>query len=348
LVIKLVGVGDTVLMLTPLSRLRQRFPNARICALVTPLSSGVLADDPRIDETIVYDVLGAGRGPAGLLKMVRTLRRMKFDCVIDFEQHFHCTTLLAYFSGAPTRVGFFFRPAGRGLLYSAPVFLDPDKHMVEAFTDLLAPLGIERARVDRLEPVQVSQQDRDAVSGWLRASGIAEGEVLVGIHPGSGPRSPQRQWGAKNFADIARMIRDKSGAQVVVTGTAEERSLADEIVRLAARPGVRSAAGRFTLKQVAALLARCSLFVSTDTGPMHISASVGTPTVGIFGPQTARRYAPFGRGNAAVWKPTACSPCVQIHEGRTYDCKDAACIDGIGLAEVWAEVEQRLPLRAGE
>jgi len=347
LVIKLVGVGDTVLMLTPLRRLRQRFPEATISALVTPLSSDVLAGDPNVDDLIVYDVLGAGRGPGGLLRMLRLLRKKKFDCVIDFEQHFQATALMAYFSGAPVRIGFFFKPAGRGLLYSHPVFLDPDKHMVEAFADLLVPLGIEHATIERLEPIQISRQDHETAATWLRKNGIAETDLLVGVHPGSGPRAPQRQWGAEKFAQITTLLRDEIGAQVVLTGIAKERPLIDEIVRLTGKTGVHDAAGHFTVKQTAALLTRCSLFISNDTGPMHLSAAVGTPTIGIFGPESPRRYAPFGSGNVGVSKGLACSPCVQIHRGKSDYCSEPSCMKGIEVADVWAEVVRRIPLRWG-
>lgn len=326
-------------MLTPLARLRREFPEARITALVTPLSVGILTAQPAVDETIVYDIFGKDRGIPGILNIVRVLRAGKFDCVIDFEQHFQMTSIVTYLTGAPRRVGFYYTGSPRRGLFTDPVFLNPDGHMVDAYMALLGPLGIESGRVEELQPISVAPGDDAVVDGWLAGHGIGPDDLLVGIHSGSGIRAPVRRWGVEKFAEIIRRLSGERGATVVLTGGGEERERVREIIDLAGVDRVYSAAGEFTILQTAALMRRCNLFISNDTGPLHMSAASGTPTIGLFGPNSPTRYCPVGRNNISIFKHVHCSPCIQIHKGRIDDCRDGICVKRITAEEVWAAVE---------
>jgi heptosyltransferase-2 len=338
LVIKLVGLGDTVLMLTPLARLRREFPEARITALVTPLSVGVLSAQPSVDETVVYDVFGEDRGLAGLARIVRLLRARDFDCVMDFEQHFQMTSVVAYMTGAPVRIGFFYTGSPRKGLFTGPVFLNPDGHMVDAYMSLLCPLGIDSARVEELEPIAVPEENEKAVDAWLAEQGIGGARPLVGIHSGSGIRAPVRRWGGEKFAEIIRRLRRDRGATIVLTGGRDERERVSEIMGLAGVDGVHNASGELSILETAGLMRRCDLFISNDTGPLHMAAAMGTPTIGLFGPNSPTRYAPVGRHNISIFKNVHCSPCIQIHRGRIDDCSDGICVKQITTDEVWDAV----------
>jgi ADP-heptose:LPS heptosyltransferase len=352
LAIKMVGLGDTVLMLTPLRALRKRFPGATICVLATPLSSGILATQG-LDEVVVYDALSPLKAILGFGRLVRLLRSRKFDCVIDFEQHFLLSAVMSFLAGAPMRIGFHFQRGLRRLMFTHPVVLDPEQHMVDSFMSLLGPLGLTALPVETLEGIETSPEIEARVASWLRARGIAGDDLLVGVHPGSGPRALSRRWGAGCFAEIITRLRNTLGAKVVLTGTARESALIEEIVTLAGSKGVSSSAGVFVPQEIAALAKHCSLFISNDTGVMHIAAATGTPTIGLFGPQTPRRYAPVGPRNAHIYKPMPCSPCVEIHRGEIRSCDDAACIRSIGVEDVWTEVDRIaraffVPTRKGE
>jgi ADP-heptose:LPS heptosyltransferase len=338
LVIKMVGLGDTVLMLTPVSHLRRQFPEARITALVTPLSSGVVAGQPSIDEVILFDALSLRKSFPGFLGLVRRLRSRRFDCVIDFEQHFLMTSVLSYLTGSARRIGFHYDNGLRGKLFTDSVALDPGCHMVDAYMDLLEPLGIAQGRIATLSSIHIPAEDEAKVASWLAAHGISSGDLLVGIHAGSGPRSPHRRWDKQNFAEIILRMRETFGARTVLTGTVQERGLIDEIVSLVGDTAALNGSGEFEAKQVAALAKRCRLFISNDTGAMHIAAAVGTPTIGLFGPQAPCRYAPVGSRNAVVYKRQPCSPCIEIHKGEVRDCGTPVCMQRISIEDVWTEI----------
>jgi ADP-heptose:LPS heptosyltransferase len=338
LAIKMVGLGDTVLMLTPLRRLRQRFPDAAITALVTPLSSGIVAGQPSVDEVFVYDALLWLNLIPGFVRLMRMVRKRRFDCVIDFEQHFLMTAVLAWLTGAGRRIGFRYNRSLRGRLFTDPVDLDPERHMVDNYMRLLAPLGITSDPVDTLVGIAVSPEDKAKVSSWLEAHGVTGDDVLVGLHAGSGPRATHRRWDKERFAEIIRRMTTGLGVKIVLTGTAREGGLIREIIALAGNGAALDAGGQFEPKQLAALARRCRLFISNDTGAMHIAAAVGTPTIGLFGPETPRRYAPIGKQNVSMYKPLHCSPCVAVHRGEARECDNPDCIAMITVEDVWAEV----------
>ena len=325
-------------MLTALARLRRRFPDTRISVLVTPLSSGIITRQEAVDDVIVYDLLGKQSGPSGLIGLIRVLRRMEFDCVLDFEQYFHATALLAYLSGAPRRVGFYYDRGLRKRLFTDPVFLDPDRHMVDSYVRLLEPLGIEPEPVETLEDIFISRDEEQAARSWLLAREINEADTLVGIHAGSGPRAPYKRWPARKFAEIVRRLTGQRKAHVILTGGAQERQLNEEIIRLAGGGTVHNIAGDLSVIRTAAMIRKCSVFLSNDTGPMHIAAAMGVPTVGLFGPELPRRYGPVGKRNVALRKSLPCTPCVHIYRGQVRDCDDPVCMKQIDVEDVWSEM----------
>jgi heptosyltransferase-2 len=210
--------------------------------------------------------------------------------------------------------------------------------MVDNFMRLLEPLGMVCDQVGTLVAINIGGDDEARVSAWLEARGISGNDVLVGLHAGSGPRATHRRWHKERFAELTRRITTGFGAKVVLTGTAAEGVLIREIIAAAGNGPAFDGGGQFEPKQLAALARRCRLFISNDTGAMHIAAAVGTPTIGIFGPETPRRYAPVGKRNVAIYKSLDCSPCVAVHRGEARECDDPDCIGMITVEDVWGEV----------
>jgi heptosyltransferase-2 len=346
LAIKLVGLGDTVLMLTPLKKVREAFPRAEISVLVTPLSTGILEGQPQVDRLIVHDMLRRDAGPSGLVRLVKRLRSYGFDLVIDFEQHFQMTAILAYLCGAKRRIGLYYTGNPRRRLFTDHVFFDPDRHMVDNYMRLLEPLGIRPDPVTVLEPVQVGAQDRGVAEAWLEDRRRHPERPLFGMHAGSGLRAPEKRWPSERFAEIIRRANAEYGAEVILTGDDDEAGLADSILKEAGVADAYNAAGCLSIKQTAALIGKCDLFISNDTGPMHIAASVGTPTLGLFGPEMPLRYGPVGERTSSIFKGVSCSPCVAIHRGKSENCGRGVCMEAISIEEVWNAVRRLYNVRA--
>ena len=340
LVIKIVGLGDTVLMLPSITALKATYPQARISAMVTPLSSGILQYIKSIDELIVYDIFSSHKGIMGLIKLILLLRRKRFNLVIDFEQHIKLISIVSYLTGASRRIGFSNEKLGRGLLLTDKIHLDDAEHTVKNFAELVKKAGV-KANITHLERIDVPDKDRDFVENWLSKRNIVPGTLLVGIHPGSGGSATSRRWAKERFAQIADKLAEIYGAKVIITGSPSEVELANEVARLMKTVPV-IAAGQISIGQLVSLIDKLHLYISNDTGPMHISAAMGTPTIGLFGPNTPVRYKPYGNQHISIYKPSPCSPCINVHKGEVPDCKQSSvlCLEAITVEEVWYAIEK--------
>ncbi|MGQ9603316.1 MAG: glycosyltransferase family 9 protein [bacterium] len=334
LAIKIVGLGDSVLMLTAIDRLKKGFPNARIFALVTPLSRGVIEGQPQIERVILFDPLKDWRALGSIFSLIPLLKNLNIDCVLDFEQHFQSSAILSNLIGAQRRIGLYYGRNPRSMLFTDPVYLDPEVHMLKSYFKLLEPLGIDCSFPNQLVPIWVSDEDQTVVDRWLE--NVRPEGNLIGIHAGSGIRATGRRWVAERFAELVRRFNQR-GFKVVLTGGKEEYNRCEKIRQMAGGQTF-NCAGKFSIRQTAHLISRCILFISNDTGPMHISAAMGTPTVGLFGPNTPKRYRPIGKKNIAVYRNVPCSPCINVHLGTVPKCKNPICMESITVEDVWNEI----------
>jgi heptosyltransferase-2 len=340
LIVKIVGIGDTVLMIPNLKKIKKTYENTKIVALLTPLSSGILFDQPLIDEVIIYDILGEHRGILGFMGIISSLRKKKIDVVVDFEQHIKLITVISFLTGAKKIIGFNNDTIKRGRLLTDQVTLTGDKHMFESYNDLLKPLGIQSYN-GKPERIWMSPSDSNYVEEWLNRNNVISDDIMVGIHVGSSERAKARRWPMDRFAELADRIIEIQKAKVVLTGTYSETPLIKDVVQcMKYKPLI--AAGHMNLKQLAALIDRMTLFISNDTGPLHISAAMGTTTIGLFGPNDPVRYRPYGSDNYAIYKNLPCSPCINIHAGKVPKCKNSKymeCMERITVDDVWEVVD---------
>ncbi|HZB44542.1 MAG TPA: glycosyltransferase family 9 protein [Pyrinomonadaceae bacterium] len=281
LVIDFGQLGDVVLSLPALGAVRQKFARARVTVAVGRAAAAVVELAGVADEVLPVDRVGLRDGPKVLSlvrigQLVREVRRRKFDFVVDLHSLSE-TNLLGFLSGAPRRL--YARRPGRSLDYlsnfrpQAPVE-DRKKHAIDRYLDVLKPLGVgEVSRVPRL-PVRV--EDDRAVDEMLRKMRAPVTDApLVGMFPGAGHAS--RRWPVERFAELAWMLERNDAVRVVLFAGPEERSLVKRA--RGAFPASTVVLDRLSVPQLAAAAARLSVFVSNDTGPMHVAAAVGTPVV---------------------------------------------------------------------
>jgi heptosyltransferase-2 len=174
----------------------------------------------------------------------------------------------------------------------------------------------------------------------LRARGVAPGRTVVGLNAGA-TYGEAKCWPQERFASLARLLRDRLGAAILAVGGAAERERAGAVCAPLGPDGI-NVAGETTVAQLAALAARCAVFVSNDTGPMHLAAAVGTPVVALFGPTSFRRTGPWGPTHRIVCAPVPCSPCYR----RECD-RGEGCMAAIPVERVREAVEQLLREKRG-
>jgi ADP-heptose:LPS heptosyltransferase len=286
LIVKLRAIGDVILSTVVTKNLRLAFPGAQIHYLTESASAEVLKGNPFVDDVLVYD-RAAMSGPG----LIRAVRRGRYDLVLDLFGNPR-TALLTWLSGARRRVGFRFR----GRAYAYNVLAEPrgdSVHNTQFNLDALSALGVPIQ--DR--HIYFSFDDADARyvdSFWPPAFG--GGSLVVGINSGGGWYT--KRWGLDRFAGLADRLSEELGARIVLLWGPGQLPDAEEIRRRMVRDAFIPPAT--TLRQLGALIKRCSILVSNDSGPMHIGSAVGTPVLGIFGPTDPRLQGPYGENHLVV------------------------------------------------
>ncbi len=291
LIVRLSAIGDVLHSLPVLCALRAALPAAHLAWVVEGRAAELLTGHPALDELVELPRRWLKR-PSEIAKLRRRLYG-RFDVSIDVQGLFK-SAIAARLSGARLRIGLA-RPAGRELSpwLNNRLVLPTATHIVDRNLELLAPLGI-RPVSGRFN---LAERPEDALAAAQILNQQFGGRAPAIVNPGAG--WPSKLWPAERFAEVARHLHAVRGVPtLVVWAGTDEQALAERIVAQAGA-GAQLAPAT-TLCQLAALARRARLFVSSDTGPLHLAAAVGTPCVGLFGPMPAERNGPYGPGHIAL------------------------------------------------
>jgi len=209
----------------------------------------------------------------------------------------------------------------------------PQAHRIHYYYKLIDLFGMDEPLM--APQIFLREEDRAWARERLQEKGFGEDSLLIGMNPGA-TYGLAKCWPPERFGDLGQRLQQKRNAVLLLFGKADEAAVTRGIVSRAGGPGV-DFAGRTTLLQLAALLQRCRLLITNDTGTMHVSAAVGTPVVAVFGPTDPVTTGPWGEGHVIVRKEMGCSPCLK----RTCP-KDHSCMRDISVAELEEAVIRRL------
>ncbi len=328
MLIKPGAIGD-LLQLSPVARaLRKKIAQAHITLLVgNEASIDLFRHNPSVDEILVYDKRKAHRSWRTFLNLWQEMRRRRFALVVNFQRSNPKTWLLAT-AAFPARVLVYHKARRRTV------------HAVENHLEAVAPLGIDPREADhRLELFLGDEEER-----W--ADSLTAGEGLVGrplVALNLGASHPVNRWPVGYFAALAERLHTELGCGVLLVGGPQDRELADAVKTNIATPLV-DLVGRTTLLQLGAVLSRCAVVVSGDTGPMHLATAVGTRVIALFGASDPSRTGPVGEGHRVLQAAgVECVPC------RKRTCKHAIpleCMERISVQDVFSAVSD--VLGAGE
>ena len=325
LLIRLSSLGDIVLTTPAIRAVRAHFPDAHIAMLVAKQSAEILRENPHLNEIITFDRLAKNKDTGEMLRIIRLLRERKFTLAIDLQRKFR-TEMLMYFSGATERIG-------KGRFCTVRVHEQGNKHATAHYFDLLHAAGVP-AEDPKLE-LFLSESERLDTAQRFDTAGVNDGQLKVGFFPGAGWKL--REWMPDRFAAIGDKLVAHFNANVLIFGGQKETELVQTVADLMNARAIPFA-GNLQIRQLAACLEKCDLFLTNDTGPMHIAAAVGTPTVSLFGPGNHIRFQLLGTTHQTIRHAVPCSPCKQF----TDKCKDNICMKGIGVDEVWESVSRTL------
>ncbi|HEX9997094.1 MAG TPA: glycosyltransferase family 9 protein [Abditibacterium sp.] len=324
-------LGDSLNSFPALLAMRKRWPDARIINVAAPLPLSLLQNSSLSDLNIAHHKNWWGTWQAFL-----ALRREKPDVALCLSGS-RRVAFMARFCGASRRAGFF--PNKHEWAYNievqrvGPPSVEHDLNMA----NVLGAPPVQNHTVGLLVP---TESEREKANQWLQNQGFEPQKPLVGLNMGASVA--RRQWGVEKFAEVAREIA-KTGAHIVVFGGPNDlASIIDLKARLQSPIGV--AAGQFSPRESAALLERCTLLVTGDTGPMHLAIAVNTPVVALFGIVAAAYRLPAGFSHIGLEHNTECQA---LPKARCRSEKSCACLDSITPKEVTDAVFQLLKAKSG-
>ena len=340
-------MGDVVLSLPAVHAMRRAYPEAEIDMMVLPPNAGVIKHDPAISRIITYDPNLWRRPKAFLtlasykkfLGLMRDLRSARYDLCLSLAGDW--ASVFAFFSKASRRVGY------RGEAY--PFFMtDPvegrryrvRQHEVDYIAGLARAAGGTIAGNEREPKLTVSEQAREEVKALLAGYGVQEGDLLIAAHAGA-TNGLAKRWPVPHWAKLADLLIEELGATVVLTGAASDVEIVDAVVsRMRKQP--LNLVGKTNVPQLAALLERCDLVISGDSGPLHIAGAVGTPVVAIHGPTDPGLSGPVGKEATVLRLGIWCSPCYNASYWAECRFFNPVCMKGIVPGEVVVAARERL------
>jgi heptosyltransferase-2 len=334
LVVQTSFLGDVVLTTPLLAALRRSFPKSRITVLCAPRGREVLAGHPDIDEIITLEKKRDGGRRAGLWRKAQELRARNFTLAISPHKSFR-TALLLFLAGIPRRIGF--RQSAGWFFYHERVNRDARLHDVERNLSLLGALDLDPRAAGAAPRVVPTAAARETAARVFHDLGVNGDGLMIGVNPGS--VWPTKRWPAEGYAELIALLRQKYHAKVALFGGPEDREIVEGILALSG-DGAVSLVGRIGLGELAAAIERCRVFITNDSGPMHVAVARGVPVVAIFCATTpALGFYPYSANAVVIEKKLSCRPCA-AHGGRRCPLGTEDCMRLIRAADVLSGVDR--------
>ena len=316
LTISLSGIGNTILFIPFLNSLRKNYPLSKIDLLVlNKAMADIVSDSNSIDSVFVLV-----KQPLKILMTILKLRKVHYDySVIAFPSNKWQFNVLAFLIGAKNRVTHKYNCCYQrtlSFLQNRKIKAIEGIHDVEQNMNLLKAFGINQENEKRELTFYISKENENFSENFLRENQLKE-NLLIGIHPGAGGGANKnwqgfsKRWPEENFVKLCDKLIEKRNAKILVFGGPEEMELKNEIKNLSKyKENVIIVNESF--KHTAAIIRRCNLFISNDSGLMHVAVAVrGPKVIGIFGPTDYKRTAPYSKNSLVVRKEMPCSPCLK-------------------------------------
>jgi lipopolysaccharide heptosyltransferase II len=348
LFVQLSAIGDVVLTTPAIRGLREKHKGAYITYLVEEAGSGVLANNPHLDEVFVFPRVGYKKDLRGGLKnfmevwgeiksLVEALQKKKFDLAINVHTSIHAA-ILTYLAKAKKTLGFTMTPQGEMIStpdvwsrYREAAAYRPyfgrylrNLHEIDIF---LSISGVEPS--SRNLEVFWGEAESKKAAEVLGSHGVRADDLLIGLNPSANWLT--KRWLRERYAELGDRLMTYYKAKVILLGGPGDKEWVSEIEGCMKRKPI-NLSGQTSLKELPAFIARCELFITNDTGPMHIAAAAGVPIIAITGPTSVT---PVGRGHLRLQADLDCAPCWS----NTCRRGDTACMEIVGVEGVMKAIE---------
>jgi len=343
---KYFGMGSILLATPMFDALKKRWPQAKF-NILTFEDTGEFCQILNIfDEILKIRTSNFFIFGKDLLTQLYYLRKKQLDIVIDLEFFAKFPTMVAYLCRANVKVGFRLKAGWRKRLLTHETYFNHYKHITRIFLAMAETVGAkadENIAPHLLKPSLQAQQELNDV---LKKHNLDKDVSPLVVNVNANELCHERRWPANNFVYlIKKIIKEFPSIKVFLTGTSKEKNYTGNVFQQIANQNknVYDFSGKLNLQQLLALLKRAILFITNDSGPLHFAASLGTPTISFFGPETPLLYGPIGNGHTVFYKGLYCSPCLSAYDAKTALCQgNNKCMQAIGVNEVFEKAKEYL------
>ena len=335
LLIRLDHIGDVVYSTAIPQNLKEHYRGAKITFLVPSAAKDIVMNNPYVDEVICYDAPWFSRNEkkefelSSFLMLSEGLKRQGYDLGFDLRGDFRHILLMAM-AGIKFRVGYGI--TGGGFLLHRMVDYREGVHSLEHNLDLLRGMGVKIINFSL--QLYSSEKDESRINDLLKESGLTGEDFIVTVHPYAGYSS--KNWLDDRFAELINILKENYKAKIILVGSENDRAKTDELIRISRSTAI-NAAGRISLVGLYTLLKRSKLFIGLDSGPSHIAASTGKPSVILFsGTNSIQQWGAKGGNAVIIQKEIPCKGCEKL------DCEHNICMDLISVEDVVDAVKKVL------
>ncbi len=345
LITKYFGMGSILLATPMLNALKSKYPEAKIIFLTFTSNYDFLKLLNVADEVLTLRTDSFFSFTKDLIVRLVYLRKKHIDIAIDLEFFSKFSTLVVYMTGAKIRAGFYLRSMWRGDLLTHHIYYNHYKHITEIFFNFAQVLGASTGDI-KINKIAVPEGGRKALASSLATHNVAGNCPLVSVNVNASEMAYERRWPAENFVYLIENIAAKfPQISFILTGSPKEKAYVHQIFEKIhnQNDNIINLAGELQLEAMLALLERSILFITNDSGPLHMAAALGTPTISFFGPETPKLYGAIGENHLTFYKGPYCSPCLSVYNAKSPTCEgDNICVKSITPREVQMKVEEKL------
>jgi lipopolysaccharide heptosyltransferase II len=322
-------LGDVLFSSATIRNIRYNFPDSFIACIIPSRCYHILKGNPYLDEIIIFDEKDRHKSIFAKLNFVRLLKNKRFNTVFLLHRSF-TRALICWLAGIPERIGYSTNKRGFLLTQGIPLPKKDSLHRIDYYLNIIEKAGLKIE--DRYSDFFIAKEEINFVDDFLNRQGIEKEGFLVAINPG-GNWLPKR-WPREYWIELSSRLITEFGAKVIITGAESDLPLAVDIKEnMKELPIIAS--GKLNIKQLGALMKKVDLFITADTGPLHIANAVGTKKIiALFGPTSPEVTGPYPSKNVTILKEDiGCNiPCYEV------SCKDNRCMKEITVDDVIEQV----------
>ncbi|MFQ5952248.1 MAG: glycosyltransferase family 9 protein [Candidatus Omnitrophota bacterium] len=328
-------LGDVVLSTPVIRYMRETYPDAYIAFMVRPENRDVVANNPHLDEVILYDKYGTHKSFWRTFRFALDLRKKKFDTGIAFHPTNRAHIIL-FLAGIRSRIGYD-RKMSFLLTKKIPHQKQTgERHEVDYNFDFLEQAGFDVGKADHRPYIITNDNEKRLIDSIKKSCNI--GDDFIAVHAGAS--CPSKRWSPERFAQVADTLSEKYRSDIVLIGGDETEGFSKKVISGMRRRAV-DLTGMLLLGELAELISRSRIFISNDSGPVHVSVAVKTPTVVIFGRKdpglSSKRWGPLGDRDVVLHEDVGCEICL------AHNCKkEFKCLKAISVEEVVEAAEKLL------